>query len=164
MSTATFASPDAGPIGHVVEQRARFLVQAGRRTPVTGFARDRLAATRIALYTMTLDDDGLLLDELARTQHGLVVAAFGVGHVPAALAPVLGELATVMPVVLTSRTGAGPVLTATYGAIGSERDLAERGLISGGFVHPYQARVLLRLLVARGASASAIAGAFAELG
>ncbi len=163
-STATFASPDAGPVGQVVEQVPRFLADVRRRRPVTGFSRDQLAATRIALYTVTLDDDGLLLDQVARTHHGLVVAGFGVGHVPAPLAPPLGELAAVMPVVLTSRAGAGPVLAATYGAIGSERDLGERGLINGGFVHPYKARVLLRLLVAQGASTDAIAAAFAEIG
>jgi L-asparaginase len=163
-STATFASPDAGPVGHVVEQVPRFLAQVPQRTPISGFSRDALAATRIALYTVTLDDDGLLLNRVARTHHGLVVAGFGVGHVPAALAPVLGELAAAMPVVLTSRTGAGPVLEATYGAVGSERDLHERGLINGGYVHPYKARVLLRLLVAQGAPADAIAAAFAELG
>ncbi len=163
-STATFSSPDAGPIGHIVEHIPRFLTHVDRRTPVSGFSRDALAATRIALYTVTLDDDGVLLDQVARTHHGLVVAGFGVGHVPAALAPVLGELAAVMPVVLTSRTGAGSVLAATYGAVGAERDLQERGLVNGGFVHPYKARILLRLLVAQGASARAIAGAFAELG
>ncbi len=163
-STAAFTSPDTGPVGHLVEGVPRFLVQVPRRTPVTGLDTGRLAATRVALYPATLDDDGLLLGHLARTHHGLVVAGFGVGHVPPALAPVLGELAAVLPVVLTSRTGAGSVLTATYGAIGSERDLLGRGLISGGFVHPYQARVLLRLLAAQGASAPAIGKAFAELG
>jgi len=163
-STATFASPDAGPVGHVVEQVPRFLAQLPGRTPVTGFTRDALAAARIALYTVTLDDDGLLLDRVARTHHGLVVAGFGVGHVPAQLTPNLGELAAAMPVVLTSRTGAGPVLESTYGAVGSERDLLARGLINGGFVHPYKARVLLRLLVAQGAGREAIAAAFAELG
>jgi L-asparaginase/Glu-tRNA(Gln) amidotransferase subunit D len=163
-STAAFASPDAGPVGHVVEGVPRFLTQVPRRTPVSAIARDRLAATRIALYTTTLDDDGLLLGQLARTHHGLVVAGFGVGHVPETLAPVLGDLAAAMPVVLTSRTGAGSVLTATYGAIGSERDLLGRGLINGGFAHPYQARVLLRLLAAQGASRAAITAAFAELG
>ena len=163
-STATFSSPDTGAIGHVVERVPRFLAQVAPRTPITGLARDRLAATRVALYTMTLDDDGMLLGQLAGSYHGLVVAGFGAGHVPAALAPVLGDLAATMPVVLTSRTGAGPVLSDTYGAIGSERDLASRGLINGGFVHPYQARVLLRLLVAQGAPASAVATAFADLG
>ncbi len=163
-STATFSSPDTGAIGHVVERVPRFLAQVSRRTPITGIATGRLAATRIALYTMTLDDDGTLLGQIAGRYQGLVVAGFGVGHVPAVLAPVLGDLATAMPVVLTSRTGAGPVLTDTYGAIGSERDLRDRGLISGGFVHPYKARVLLRLLIAQGAPVSAVASAFAELG
>ncbi|HEY7143941.1 MAG TPA: asparaginase [Streptosporangiaceae bacterium] len=163
-STATFASRDAGPLGRVVEGVPRFLTRVPRRTVVTGFTRDRLAATRVALYTATLDDDGLLLRQLAGTHQGLVVAAFGVGHVPAALAPVFGGLAEVMPVVLSSRTGSGPVLARTYGAPGSETDLARRGLINGGFVHPYQARVLLRLLAAAGASRAAIGQAFAGLG
>jgi L-asparaginase len=163
-STATFASPDTGPVGHVVEAVPRFLTEIPRRSLISGFSRNQLAATRIALYTTTFDDDGLLLGQLARTHQGLVVAGFGVGHVPAALAPVLGDLADGMPVVVTSRTGAGPVLSRTYGAVGSETDLRERGLINGGFVHPFKARVLLRLLAARGAPATAIAQAFAELG
>jgi L-asparaginase len=37
-------------------------------------------------------------------------------------------------------------------------------VIGGGFVHPYKARVLLRLLVAAGASRDEIADAFAALG
>jgi L-asparaginase len=37
-------------------------------------------------------------------------------------------------------------------------------VINGGFVHPFKARVLLRLLVAAGASLQEIAAAFAELG
>ena len=111
MSTATFSSPDLGPIGHVVEGAPRFLAAVPRPHPVTGFSRTDLDTTRIALYTATLDDDGVLLNGVADTHNGLVVAAFGVGHVPGALAPVLGELVATIPVVLTSRTGAPPFPT-----------------------------------------------------
>ncbi len=148
-STATFASPNAGPIGHVVEDRVRILARPARLDGVQGRAEPAaLEATRVALYTVTMDDDGLLLQGLADTHRGLVVAGFGVGHVPSALAPVLGELAARMPVVLTSRTGGGSVLRNTYRSVGSESDLLERGLIDGGFLDPYKARVLLRLLLA----------------
>jgi L-asparaginase len=148
-STATFASPNAGPIGQVVEDRVRVLTRPARLDGVQGWAEPAdLDANRVALYTVTLDDDGVLLKGLAETHQGLVVAAFGVGHVPAALAPVLGELAAVMPVVLTSRTGGGSVLLHTYKSVGSESDLLQRGLIDGGFLDPYKARVLLRLLLA----------------
>lgn len=163
-SPAAFVSPDTGPIGHVVEGTPRFLAALPRRRPVTGWTRDGLAATNIALYTMTLDDDGLLLAGPDHSHQGLVLAGFGVGHVPARLVPALVEINEVMPVVLTSRTGGGSVLQNTYGGPGSERDLLSRGLISGGFVHPYKARVLLRLLVAAGASRAQIAAAFAALG
>lgn len=163
-SPATFASPDLGPIGRLVEGRPRFLADLPARRPVIGVSRPALATTRVGLYVAALDDDGGLLPSGGRGQDGLVVAGFGVGHVPPDLAPLLGELAERMPVVLTSRAGSGSVFAATYGAIGSERDLLRRGLLSGGFLHPYQARVLLRLLLAAGADRAEIAAAFAEFG
>ncbi|GAA5179468.1 asparaginase [Rugosimonospora acidiphila] len=161
-STATFASPNAGPIGHVVEGRVRVLAAPPPRTPLDRPDPERLATTRVALHTMTLDDDGAALDGLADTHQGLVVAAYGVGHVPSALAAPLGTLAGRIPVVLTSRTGAGPVLSHTYGAVGSETDLLRRGLLNGGLLHPYQARVLLRTLLAADADRDRIARVFAE--
>ncbi|PTA44317.1 asparaginase [Micromonospora sp. RP3T] len=162
--TATFASPDAGPLGHVIEGRVRVLTRPPRHAPLPTVGRDRLAAVRVALHTVTLDDDVALLDTLAAGRDGLVVAGFGVGHVPPAFAPALGALAGRMPVVLTSRTGAGSVLRDTYGAVGSERDLRRRGLVDGGLLHPYKAKVLLRLLLAAGADSGAIAEAFARHG
>jgi L-asparaginase len=164
-STATFESPDLGAIGQVVEGAPRFLAEVPRSGVAREVAsRERLAATRVGLYTVTLDDDGLMLRSVADAYQGLVIAGFGVGHVPPALVPLLGDLAATIPVVLTSRTGAGSVFARTYGAVGSERDLRERGLISGGFLHPVKARVLLRLLVAAGAGREEIVEAFARLG
>ena len=148
-STSTFVSPNAGPIGHVVEDRVRILTRPLRLDGVQGSAEPaELDNIRVALYTVTLDDDGVLLQGLADTHQGLVVAGYGVGHVPAGLAPVLGELAARIPVVLTSRTGAGSIVRNTYNSPGSETDLLQRGLIDGGFLDPYKARVLLRLLLA----------------
>ncbi|ADB33804.1 Asparaginase/glutaminase [Kribbella flavida DSM 17836] len=162
-STATFTSPNAGPIGQLVEDQVRILTRPARQDGVPGRAEPAdLDATRVALYTVTLDDDGLLLDGLADTHQGLVVAGFGVGHVPSALAPVLGALAERIPVVLTSRTGGGSILRNTYRSVGSESDLLGRGLISGGFLDPYKARVLLRLLLATGEGPEEITAAFAQ--
>ncbi|MFF4224283.1 asparaginase [Streptomyces abikoensis] len=164
-STATFASPNTGPLGHIVEGRVRMLLTPSRHEPLSaGLDRERLADTRVALHVVTLDDDGTQLQGLEATHRGLVVAGFGVGHVPGALAPRLGALAEHMPVVLTSRTGSGPVLRHTYSAPGSETDLRRRGLIDSGFLDPYKARVLLRLLLAAGAGRDDIAEAFALRG
>lgn len=168
-STATFASPNVGPIGQVIEGRVRVLARPPRRDRVSlealsadgsGGSALRLDEARVALYTAGLEDDGLLLRGIADTHAGLVIGGYGVGHVPSGLAPVLGELAAVMPVVLASRTGAGSVLRHTYGAIGSEVDLQRRGLINAGLLGPYKARVLLRLLLASGADRAEIVKAF----
>jgi L-asparaginase len=145
---ATFASPNSGPIGHVIEGGVRILARPPRHVPIESPAPQRIEQTRVALYGVTLDDDGGLLASVAGSYDGLVVAAFGVGHVPGALAPTLGELAQRLPVVLASRTGSGSVLRNTYGAVGSESDLRKRGLVSAGMLDPYKAKVLLRLALA----------------
>jgi L-asparaginase len=152
-STAAFTSPNAGAVGQVIEGEVRVLARPTRQPALARPAADAVDRCRVPLCTMTFDDDGVLLDAAAGdgSVAGLVVAGFGVGHVPSRFADRLEALAARMPVVLTSRTGAGSVLRQTYGAAGSEADLQRRGLINGGLLHPYQARLLLRLLLAGGA-------------
>ncbi|WP_324194720.1 asparaginase [Nocardia terpenica] len=146
-ATGAFRSPDGGPLGYLVEGRPRFLNRLPHRFLVPA---DNIAGVRIPIHTVVLGDDGTTLHPLAGRIDGLVVAAFGAGHVPAELVPVLERLAAEVPVVLASRTGAGSVLETTYGFAGSERDLLARGLIPAGFLTPIKARILLAALLATG--------------
>ncbi len=161
-STAAFGSPLTGPLGWVSEGRATLAVRPGRRNglprPVTS------PVPAVALVRVGMDDDGRLLSGMERLgYHGLVVEGMGGGHVPPRMAPLLGDLATRLPVVLASRTGGGEVLTGTYEYPGSEIDLLARGLIPAGVLDGLKARVLLALCLAAGCSHEEIASAFAGL-
>ena len=159
---STFQSPDGGPLGYLVEGRPRLVSLLPRRTVLPPAASDR--RPRVALLTLTLGDDGVLLAGLAERVDGVVVAGFGAGHAPRDLVPALQDLARRMPVVLASRTGSGSVLAGMYGFPGSERDLLGRGLISAGFLDPVKARILLWAALAAGAGRDQVEAAFAAAG
>jgi L-asparaginase len=158
-SPAAFVSPGFGPLGYVAEGQVCLPVQLRGRSPV--FSADSRREVRIGLVTVALGDDEVLIDAVAEHVQGLVVAAFGAGHVPAGTVSSLAALATRMPVVLASRTGAGPVHQQTYAFPGSETDLLSRGLISAGQLAPLKARLLLHLLLAAGADRARISQTFA---
>ncbi len=162
---AAFRSPDGGPVGQIAEGRVRFASTPLTRPFVVLPALDpRRPRVRVALLTMALGDDGTLIESLLRDDawHGAVIAGFGGGHVPAGVVPVLRRLAARMPVVLASRTGAGPVLTSSYGYPGGEVELLAAGLIPAGLLDPLKARVLLHLLLSAGLSAAEIPSAFTD--
>ncbi|SDC49205.1 asparaginase [Actinokineospora iranica] len=158
-SGATFRSPDSGPLGHVVEGTPRFLARPTHRSPLVRV--DNPLPVEVPLVTMTLGDTGATLAAIAGQVDGLVIAGFGAGHVPARAVEALADLAARVPVVLASRTGAGPVLARTYGFPGSESDLLARGLIPAGFLDPLKARVLLHQSLAAGHGHTAVRAVFA---
>jgi L-asparaginase len=150
-----FSSAPFGPVGRVHERRVTFADRPARwpalPAPVAG--RD----PRIALLETHLGDRGELLRLVADAGYdGVVLAGFGAGHVSSALAEVVGEVVDRCPVVLASRTGGGPVLTGTYGFVGSEQDLLARGVVPAGWLDPRKARLLLWALLAAGAGVEEI--------
>ncbi|MFD0203754.1 MULTISPECIES: asparaginase [Saccharothrix] len=163
-SGSTFKSSDGGPLGYLVEGRPQIVNRPVDRIllPDTGNRRD----VRVGVVTACLGDDGSLLPTLAGQLDGLVVAAFGVGHVPVTWVTHLEQIAARIPVVLCSRTGAGSVLSTTYAFPGSERDLLSRGLIRAGFLDPLKARLLLHGLLSADADCDrkTITAAFAAAG
>ncbi|QID34327.1 asparaginase [Streptomyces albus] len=161
-STSAFTAPDTGALGIVAEGALRLLAVPAHKPRPLAATLDRPA--RVALYPATLGDDGTLLEVLVNQVDGMVIAGFGVGHVPETWVPVLAEAAQRIPVVLASRTGAGTTLTHAYGFDGSEKDLLSRGLIGAGHLDPYKARHLLTVLLRSGADSDVIRATFAPAG
>jgi L-asparaginase len=156
---ATFRSDPVGPVGWVSEGVPRVVLRpvGGHKVDLSGDAEDR----PVALYHVVLGDDGRLLPKLEEEGYaGLVVEAMGGGHVPSLMAETLEDLASKMPVVLASRTGGGEVLRSTYGFVGSEVDLLDRGLIYASHLDGRKARLLLTLLLRSGASREEISETF----
>jgi L-asparaginase len=159
-----FRSPGTGPLGRIVEEVPRLRGRPFPRVlvrPVPGRAVPRPALVRICM-----DDDGWWLRCLLdRPPPGLVVEGMGGGHVPGWLLDDLASLAARVPILLTSRTGDGEVLTRTYGGFpGSETSLVEAGLVPAGSLDGLKARVLLALLLAEGADRARIAEVTRRLG
>jgi L-asparaginase len=119
---------------------------------------------QVALLTASLGDDGRLVDLVCGAGFdGLVVEAFGGGHVSDAVAPALARAAAIMPVVIASRTGAGETLQMSYAFAGSETDLTAAGMLFAGGLDAPKARLLLTFLLSTGVrDRAALADAFAR--
>jgi L-asparaginase len=155
--TSAFQSPLAGPLGVVAEERVRFFTRV-LPTPRLPIADGPLPP--VALIKCAMGDDGRLLSVLPDLGYaGMVLEGMGAGHVLASVAPLVGEVARRIPVVLASRLTTGPVFTRTYGYDGAEIDLIKRGLVPAGALSGLKARVLLSLILRQGGGS--VAEAFA---
>lgn len=160
-----FVSTPFGPLGFVEEGKPCFNAAAGHKQTALATPIVESASPKVALLRTHLEDDGSLLKlAVDAGYNGVVIGAFGVGHVPATLAEVVSEVVPRIPVVITTATGAGPTFTKTYGFIGSESDLLSRGAIGAGWLTSTKARILLSQLIACEADHAQIATEFATRG
>jgi L-asparaginase len=159
-SLSAFESPNGGPIGVVVENQVRLGMLPHRRGPIslTESPRDDIFVPLIETF---FDDDGSLLTSVVnRGASGVVIAAFGAGHLSLSAAEVVSEVSSQIPIVVSTRTGRGGTLSDTYGFPGSETDLVRRGALLSGELDARKARILLWLLASSAASSGAIAAEF----
>ncbi|GAB4570723.1 MAG: asparaginase [Rhodothalassiaceae bacterium] len=153
---------DAGAIAGTIVEDELHLAHLPEALPHIPHSELREPVPFVPLVEAVYDDEGLMLDCLPGDCRGLVIAAHGGGHLSEAMAGRAKALARRMPVLLASRTGAGHVLTRSYGYKGAEIDLIAGGLIPAGRWTPQQARLLLVLLLASGADRERIHAVFEQ--
>ena len=101
--------------------------------------------------------------EAAERADGLVIAALGTGNLPAELLALIEQTCarTQKPVVIATRTHAGPVLP-IYGYPGGGATLLRAGAIPASFLNAHKARILLIVLLGLNLSRTEIAGVFGQ--
>lgn len=154
---AAFGSPHTGPLGRVVQGRVWLYARPLR--PAT--LELHTLAHRVELVTSVLGDDGALLGHAARNSDGVVLVAFGAGHLSEPLFEALREALALVPVVITCRPERSSMLFDTYGFAGSEADLRASGAICAPFLSPAAARVALLCCLAAGLDRDGIAARLA---
>lgn len=168
-----FAATQTGPLAALVEDRLVPMSMPVRDGIVA--ARKKLGAVKggpaapVALFYMSLDESGRLMEALAAAPDhlgygGAVIGAMGGGHTPERAVAGVHKLAAAIPTVVTPRAGGGPLLRKTYGGPSSEIELRKAGLIWGGRLHPLKSRILLETCLRAGLSRAAIGEVFEGFG
>lgn len=152
-----FTSPVAGPFGRVVDGR----VWLHARPPAPPHVRPSAIDHRVDIITAALGDDGTLLGTAAAQADGLVVVAFGAGHVTPGMLHAIQAAVARIPVIVTVRPERGAMMHATYGFEGSERDLRDSGAVCAPFLSAAAARMALVCCLGAGMDRGAIAAALA---
>jgi len=158
-----FTSPRTGPLARVLEGEVAAINRPSRVPALPVPEED--SVVRVALLESSLGDGGELLPLVVDAGYdGVVLGAFGVGHLSAVAAEAVTTAVAQVPVVVASRTGGGSTLRSTYGFAGSESDLLQRGAVLAGWLDPRKSRLLLRTLLALGRSREEIASEFEQRG
>jgi L-asparaginase len=141
-SLGAFQSPACGRLGRIDNGDPRWFTRLAQHPPILEPA---LEPAVLVVRAMSGETAGLI-SALSQPQlRGLVVDGFGGGRVPASWCAGLEQaLQAGVAVVLTSRTGGGPIGD-TYGYQGSATSLLRRGVIPVHHLPAHKARLALML-------------------
>ncbi|WP_115863811.1 asparaginase [Halorussus litoreus] len=142
---AAFESPNDGPVATLTRDGLQFHREPRSESesiPVEG------TDARVEMVVSAAGVDGAQVERAVDSGvDGLVLAGTGLGNATGALGEAVADAVDAgLPVVVTSRCGAGTT-GAVYGTPGGGQTLHERGVISGGDLAPWKARLKLALAV-----------------
>ncbi|MDY2984530.1 MAG: asparaginase domain-containing protein [Synergistes jonesii] len=144
-----FQSPDRGSVGKMLNGEIKFFCEAKRPSFL---ARRPEELPNVEIMLACLGGGDILISSLASSRDlgGLVLAGFGAGNVPPSWVPTVRNiLRRRIPVVITSRCLLSHVHK-TNDFEGSFDKLTEMGVMSGGRLNPYKARIRLALGISAG--------------
>lgn len=149
-AAASFQSREFGPVGVVDAGVVRYLRTVPRESPwrdaeADGLLRVKRYEPDVDLVKVTAGADGRFVRcSVAAGARGLVLEALGRGNVPPSMLDDIERAVHAIPIVLTSRCGAGSVRE-RYGYEGGGRGLRDLGLIFAGRLSGVKARIKLML-------------------
>ena len=159
-STGAFASPGPGHSDGSPRGSPVFHAPASRGTR----AHHHVAPLPpVALHRVSLDDDGRVLEALGDLGYrGAVIEGFGGGHVAERTLDAVRTLARRMPVVLASRTGAGPRSRRRTASRAARSTCSPPDSSPPGSLDGLKSRLLLAVLLAVDAPHDRVHAAFAR--
>jgi L-asparaginase len=146
----TFKATEPGYLGLFVSGQPKFYYTAAQPIDKRYFDVSKLTSLPKVeiLYSYQAQDTAILDAALSNGAKGIIIAGNGNGNVSTKMEAAIGKLHKQgIPVVMSTRTGAGYVSTKSF-AIGA------------GFLNPQKSRVLLQLALASGADLPQIASYF----
>ena len=138
-------SSQVGPAGTVFENKSQYFRSASKRVV---FTKPTQLDKQVFLWETSLGDSAQTLEDIAQQYDGIVISAFGAGHVSEKMAEILKKLAASLPVIVSSATQHGSTAYNTYGYVGAEIDLQKSGMMMSAWLSPKKSRLLLSIVLA----------------
>lgn len=150
-----FQAPDKGSVGKMLNGEIKYFRDPHR----SGLLARRPGALQdVEIMWASLGGGDVILSTLSQSRDlgGLILAGFGAGNVPPSwVPPVRNILRRRIPVAVVSRCFQGHVHR-TNDFEGSFQKLTEMGVMSGGRLNPFKARIRMALGIAAGLTESGL--------